>query len=111
MAALDFDLSSEQDANGRVRIAVRGELDLATAGQLEEAIARADGRPLLVDLRGLSFMDSTGVRILLQASDDASRTGAELGFVMPENGDARLTMVETGIHAILPLADPPEESA
>jgi anti-anti-sigma factor len=111
MAALDFDLSTEHDANGRVRISVRGELDLATAGRLEEAIAHADGRPLLVDLRGLSFMDSTGVRVLLQASEEASRAGAELRFVMPENGDARVTMVETGIHAILPLADPPEEPA
>ena len=111
MSALAFDLSSAQDADVRVRITIRGELDLATAGRLEEAITSADGRPLLVDLRGLSFMDSTGVRTLLQASEDASRTGDELRFVMPENGDARLTMVETGIDAILPLADPPGESA
>lgn len=52
---------------GTVVLRVGGELDIATAGQLDEALRSAlRGRPesLLVDLRGLSFVDPSGARPL-----------------------------------------------
>jgi anti-anti-sigma factor len=51
---------------------VRGELDLASAGQLETSIAElcADGaRQILLELGELSFMDSTGLRSLLVSQE------------------------------------------
>ena len=107
VASLDFDLTVEPDAEGGVRIVVRGELDLATAPRLQAALADPRRRAVLVDLSGLTFMDSTGVRTLLQASEDASSAGSELVFVLPRDGGARMTIMETGIDRILPTADPP----
>ena len=107
MSDLDFDLTTEHPADGPLRVALRGELDLATAGRLRAALDDAAPQPAVVDLRGLTFMDSTGVRTLLQASEDAARTGWDLRFVMPVDGEARTTLAETGIDGILPLADAP----
>lgn len=52
-------------------LGVDGELDLATAAKLEEqlhAIEGTDADVILVDLGGLSFIDSTGIRVLLKAA-------------------------------------------
>jgi anti-sigma B factor antagonist len=105
MPDLDFDLTAAPDPQGGHRITLRGELDLATTGQLEAALAEAGGRVVL-DLTALTFMDSTGVRVLLEA---AERAGDGLRIVPPADGDARVTIEETGIGALLPLADDPKE--
>ena len=101
MADLDFDLTASRDDQGRSRVTLRGELDLGTAPQLEQALAEADG-DVLLDLRGLTFMDSTGVRLLLEAAESAA---GRLRIVPPSNGDARVTIEETGIAPLLPLVD------
>jgi anti-anti-sigma factor len=101
VADLDFDLTASRDDQGRCRLTLRGELDLGTAEQLEQALAEANGEVLL-DLRGLSFMDSTGVRVLLEAAEN--RAG-RLRIVPPAGGDARVTMEETGIGPLLPLVE------
>jgi anti-sigma B factor antagonist len=98
---LDFDLTASRDDQGRSRLTLRGELDLGAAPQLEQALDEANGEVLL-DLRGLTFMDSTGVRVLLEA---AERRAGRLRIVPPANGDARVTMEETGIAPLLPLVE------
>ena len=70
-------------AQGGERVLVRlvGELDLAVAGQAQQAIARAErGHPpvLEIDLSSLAFMDSTGLRMLLQARRRADDEGRRL---------------------------------
>src|SRR3954470_24316025 len=57
------------DPEGRT-LGVEGELDLAVADRLQEAIdkAAADGRAnLLVDLSRCSFIDSTGIAVIMRA--------------------------------------------
>jgi anti-sigma B factor antagonist len=105
MPDLDFDLTVAPDPQGGRRITLRGELDLGTTGRLEAALVEA-GRPVVLDLSRLSFMDSTGVRVLLEA---AERAGDGLRIVPPAGGDARVTIEETGIGALLPLAADPKE--
>jgi anti-sigma B factor antagonist len=100
---LDFDLTVTREARGGCRITVRGELDLGTAPQLERALEDA-GDDAVLDLRGLTFMDSTGVRVLLEAAG----RGRGLRIVAPAGGDARVTIEETGIGPLLPLLDEPE---
>ena len=59
-----------------VTVALTGELDLSTAAQVEQALAEAEEkRPerMVLDLRGLSFMDSTGLRMVLSADGRARR--------------------------------------
>jgi anti-sigma B factor antagonist len=61
----------ESVQNGRCSLALVGELDLVTAPRLDAAIGRicaGDAAELLLDLRELTFMDSTGLRVMLAAA-------------------------------------------
>ncbi|MGW7268499.1 STAS domain-containing protein [Streptomyces sp. NPDC054842] len=60
---------SVREAGGSTVIAVRGEVDMDNAGQLEEAItsaARARPGAVVLDLSEVTFADSTTVNILLR---------------------------------------------
>ena len=64
-----------------VTIAPRGELDLATVGQLQRELGRLiDTGParVVIDLRGVEFLDSTGLHALLAAHARAQRDNWEL---------------------------------
>jgi anti-anti-sigma factor len=100
VADLDFDLTVARE-EGATRLTLRGELDLGTAAQLERALAEADGEVLL-DLRGLTFMDSTGVRVVLEAAEAG---GPGLRMLLPSSGDARVTIDESGIEQLLPVVE------
>ena len=63
-----------------------GELDLASADELGQAVAqvRAAGfNDIALDLRGVDFIDSTGLRMLLSLRNDAKRTGYALTLLSP----------------------------
>lgn len=64
-------------------VACLGEIDMATAPQLREAIAGLDPGDVLVDLSGISFMDSTGLSTLLDAQRRLVRQGHRLVVVCP----------------------------
>jgi anti-anti-sigma factor len=67
--------------NGTASLTLEGELDLANAPQLEERLADVESRApkrVVVDLGRLAFIDSTGLRVLLQADARARENGREL---------------------------------
>ncbi len=69
-------MTSQRDGGVHV-IALFGELDLATADTVDRELRRAeatDASSIVVDLSGLTFMDSTGARLVWQA-DVRSRAG------------------------------------
>jgi anti-sigma B factor antagonist len=59
---------------GRVRVRLRGELDLASAPALDDALRRLRERrePILLDLDELGFIDMSGLRVVLAAAEEAS---------------------------------------
>ena len=70
--------------NGVARIALSGELDVASAPTLQEHLARSgqgDVEEILVDLRDLSFLDSTGLHAFVQAKERAEANGRRLILV------------------------------
>ncbi len=70
------------DARG-VILALRGELDLATAPELESqlrAIEASHPGRVLIDLGGLEFMDSTGLGVMVRAHKAAQANGHRLAF-------------------------------
>jgi anti-anti-sigma factor len=84
------DLSIEQHADGAVLVlALRGDLDIATAGTLPQAVARIDARRLVVDLRGVTVLDSTGVRALVHTRRWMVNHGGEARFVCADGPAAR----------------------
>jgi anti-sigma B factor antagonist len=65
-------------------IAVSGEVDLASADQLDKAIRDAEQSAtgwIVIDLEDLRFLDSTGLGVLLQARRRATENGDRLRFI------------------------------
>jgi anti-sigma B factor antagonist len=73
-----------QIRNGRAILRCAGELDLSASAEAEAALREVEasgaGR-LVLDLRSLVFMDSTGLRVVLAADSRARRDGRELVIV------------------------------
>ena len=86
--------------DGVTRIELAGELDIATGPDLEQALetqlAQA-ARDIVLDLRGVTFIDSSGLRVVLVASRSATGEGRRL-IVVPGDGQVlrviRLAQVE-----------------
>jgi anti-sigma B factor antagonist len=107
MSTLSLHTYQESDA---VRVAVSGELDLSSALVFEEELRRIEEQselPLLIlDLRSLKFMDSTGLRLILSAHARAVNSGRKLAIV--EGGDAvRRIFKLTGVFERLNFVDGP----
>ena len=96
---------------GSTRIAPTGELDIATTPALEHAIAEATGEPgatLVLDLRELTFMDSTGLRTLAQTNARAEPGGFSLAIIRGPRQIERVLEI-SGLGALLPLVDEPPD--
>jgi anti-anti-sigma factor len=79
-ASFRCEVAPERDA---VRVRAIGILDLATTPVLDrqlEELRDAGFRRLIVDLGGLSFMDSTGLHLALKWHAAARQDGFEIGF-------------------------------
>jgi len=66
---VDFALATSQ-AGGYTVVAVNGELDVYTAPALEETLGdlvESGSTRIIVDLSGVTFMDSTGLGLLIKA--------------------------------------------
>jgi anti-sigma B factor antagonist len=92
-------------------ITVSGELDLASSAALEEELVRvaeSDSEQVILDLRELEFMDSTGLSTLVKAHQRAQEAGQRFGLVRGPQQVQRLLSL-TGVAERLPFADTPEE--
>jgi anti-sigma B factor antagonist len=90
-------------------IAVSGELDLASSPALQEELDRAsDSDMLIIDLRELDFMDSTGLSVLVRAHQRAEEQGRRLAMVKGPQQVQRLLSL-TGVADRLTVVDRPEE--
>ena len=100
-----LEISVDGDAS-RVVIALRGELDLATAPAFEAELTAAleRGGPVEVDLRELEFIDSTGIRILLAAN---KRVGQNNGAFTLRSGSPQVQRIfeVTGLFDTLTFVD------
>ncbi len=97
---LSIDESSE---GARTVLTVAGEIDLATAPQLEERIGAYPGESdLLVDLSSVTFMDSTGLRLLIGAHERAKGGGGSFAVVAPEGPVTKVLSI-TGVDEWLPV--------
>ena len=69
------------DDQGTV-IALHGELDLESAPEVDRRLEVDGTNPgrLLIDLRGLEFMDSTGLAVLVRAQRSARASGYRLSL-------------------------------
>lgn len=99
-------IRSHRSADAHV-LALEGELDVASASDVEAALVaiEAAARPVesvIVDLRGLTFIDSTGLRLLIEASDRAETATYRLRLLQPKDSVFRVCVI-AGIDTLLPF--------
>ena len=105
-----FRVEVRQEGQGTV-IALSGELDLASSPALEEALERVFGSGagvVIIDLRALEFMDSTGLSILVKAHQTAADRQVQLYLINGPQQVRRLLSL-TGVAERLSLIDAPED--
>lgn len=72
---------------------VSGEVDAHTAPALADALATMPAAEPTLDLGGVSFMDSSGLRVLVEATKRARATGGDLVIVNVTSAVARLVTI------------------
>src|SRR4051794_27702086 len=100
---LVVEVSAEQRC-GVVRVG--GELDLATAGPLAARLRLvvSEWRGVVVDLSEVTFVDSTGLGVLVEAHDELRRSGGKLAVVCTHRLARRLLAV-TALDTLFPVRD------
>jgi anti-sigma B factor antagonist len=92
-------------------VAVRGELDLGTAPELEGPLDQAvdAGEPLLIDLDACDFIDSTGIAMIVRAwqrlAGNGDGNGDRTGRLVISSSNQQVTRVLeiTGVEHSIPL--------
>src|ERR1700729_1815413 len=102
----DFYIEERPGASPPV-IAVSGEIDVATAPQLRECLHKVIARgqtTVVLDLLGVTFLDSTALGVLVGALKRCRELGGELHVVVT---DARIRKIFeiTGLNKVFPIVD------
>ena len=107
-----MNLEFEQLEGGIRLIRLSGELDIIGTGQVETKVAAysaVDGVRLLIDLSGVSFLASIGIRMLMLTAKSIARRGGKMGLLSP-NERVREILDITGIPVVIPIYDSLEEA-
>jgi anti-anti-sigma factor len=105
-----FEATAAQLDDGVCVVAVRGELDLSTAsdleGPLEEAVSSGDGA-VLIDLSECEFIDSTGIALIVRTWQRLDRAadgdGGGRVVICSDNEQVRRVLEITGIELSIPI--------
>ena len=63
-------------------LVLSGELDVASSGQLEAELERIDARrPVIIDMKALTFVDSTGLGLLVRSHQRRLEAGGRLVLI------------------------------
>jgi anti-anti-sigma factor len=109
---LHSDFRVETHTTGRVTtLTLSGELDLVSSPALEQELEHAsasDCDVILLDLRELEFMDSTGLHVLIKAHQQAQDAGRNL--VLTKGGDQVQRLLDlTGVAELMRIVDSPAQ--
>jgi anti-sigma B factor antagonist len=90
-----------------VVVAPRGDVDMATIGQLRAACAACDGG-LVLDLRAVEFLDTTGLNFIIERQRDADADGLRFTLVRGPEHVQRLFDIAGLNHRLRFVGDPAE---
>ena len=104
----DFAVTSADEC---ALVRARGEIDIATSPRLSEALLVAvDYCPrVVVDMREVTFVDSTGLNVLVSGFHHAHGRQGDLALVGP-TGIVRNALTVTGLHRLLRICDSVEDA-
>lgn len=99
------ELAIEERRHGRaIVVSASGDVDLASAGLLREALDRSrsdDAAPVVLDLSAVPFMDSSGLAVVMGAAD---HLGQRLFVVLAEGSPVAKLFALTGVDDSLQIA-------
>jgi anti-anti-sigma factor len=106
---LQLELSYRISADGAATVRMRGELDIATAGQaytyLRDVVDNQQ-RPVTIDLADLTFCDAAGLGVLARVAGHARRSGRSLTLAAARPSLLRIMRI-TGMDEAFPeVRDP-----
>jgi anti-anti-sigma factor len=93
-----LDVRQDRDPAGQVRVRLTGEIDMSSVGTLAHALAalQRTAPSLVVDLADVTFLDSTGIAVLVIAHRRAVCAGKTLTVVNAQGGVRRVLDI-TGV--------------
>jgi anti-anti-sigma factor len=87
------------DLGNAVVARLAGEVDSSNADTVQaELSAASDGRPLVLDLTDVGYLDSAGLALL-----ERVRRGADLRLVVPPDSVTASVIKVTGLDAVIPV--------
>ena len=102
------------ERDGTLHVELSGELDISTAGEVEARLLQLedDGVPerLIIDLREVSFLDSTGLSLLINADRRAREAGRHL-TVVSGVGAPRRILVTSGLQGLIDIVEDLDQDA
>ena len=101
---------TEAIRDGSPVLSVAGELDLSTAPELAQRVeskVSEDLTTLTIDLGNLTFMDSSGLRLLIELNQRSGRESWRLTLLSSKHESARTVLRLTGADVALPFEDSP----
>ncbi len=102
-----FTIHLDQRSSGQVRARLEGELDLATAPQLKQAVHEqlAAGNHLVLDLGTLQFVDSSGLEAILVSVKEAESLPGTLRISPSIPPQVHRLLEIAGVLGVLPFVE------
>ena len=101
------ELALRESIQGISRVALCGRLDISGAQDIETRFTAAVcpvGQPTLVDLSGVTFLSSMGIRVLIQVAKSLARHHARLALYAP-TAEVKAVLSAAGLDTVLVIAD------
>ncbi|MEU8124520.1 STAS domain-containing protein [Spirillospora sp. NPDC049024] len=100
---MDFDISLMRDDRCTL-VRVKGDIDVVSRARFEEALFEAveTGEPMVVDMREVTFCDSTGLNAIVAANRRVGERGTHLALVALPPRVQRVFRI-TGIDKFIPI--------
>lgn len=99
-------INYEDTASGVRLIKLSGRMDIAGTGQIEvpfASLACTDTHNVVVDLSGVEFLASIGIRCLISNAKAQHNRGGKLVLFVGDNAQVAKTLETTGIDALIPM--------
>jgi anti-anti-sigma factor len=99
-----MDLSVQELDNGITIVALRGRLDTVWAGEMEASFNTIAGakRSVVLDLSGVSFLGSLGMRMFVQGGTTVLRRGGKFAILSPDPNITKVLKVAS-IDSLIPI--------
>jgi anti-sigma B factor antagonist len=94
--------------DGVARFTINGDVDLASGQTIRQAVSEAldeGAREVVLDLAGVTLLDSSGLNCLLNTARDVDRRGGKLSCEAPHGSECRIVIDLAGVSKLLNLSE------